>query len=102
MRPLFNQISKDTSIEGGFELLKELLDWSSTESSKDTLFCSIDVIDLYTMIPQVEGVLSLKKMIDYAKLKQVGGLKVETIVQMNTMSWKDWFLSRMTDVSVGI
>ena len=35
------------------------------------------------MVPQVEGVLSLKKMLDYFKLKQVGGLKVETIIRLS-------------------
>ena len=50
---------------------------------QETLFCTIDVADLYTMVPQVERVLSLKKMFDYFKLKHVGGLKVETIMRLS-------------------
>lgn len=47
------------------------------------MLCTIDVTDLYTMIPQVEGVLSLKKMLDYFHLKQVDSLKVETIIRLS-------------------
>ena len=49
---------------------------------KETLFCTMDVSDLYTMIPQIEGVLSLRKMMDVLKLKQIGGLKIEAIVKL--------------------
>ena len=49
----------------------------------ETILCTIDVKDLYTMVPQVEGVLSLRKMLDHLKLKQVGGLKVETIIRLS-------------------
>ena len=34
------------------------------------------------MIPQVEGVLALRKMLDYFQLKQIGGLKTETIIRL--------------------
>ncbi|CAF2184868.1 unnamed protein product [Rotaria magnacalcarata] len=59
------------------------LEWSTVNMCQDTLFCTIDVTDLYTMVPQVEGVLSLRKMLDQLKLKQVGKLKVETIIRLS-------------------
>ena len=93
LRPLFNQMSKETSIENGFELLKKLLAWSSTRLTKDTLFCSIDVTDLYTMIPQIKGVLSLKKMIDHLHLKQIGGLNVETIIRLSRFVMQNNYFS---------
>jgi hypothetical protein len=34
------------------------------------------------MIPQVEGALSLKKMLDYLKLKAIGKLKTEVIIRL--------------------
>ncbi|CAF4590783.1 unnamed protein product [Rotaria socialis] len=55
--------------------VKQLQQWSRNNFRQDTLFCTIDVSDLYTMVPQIEGVLSLKKMLDQLKLKQIGGLK---------------------------
>jgi hypothetical protein len=35
------------------------------------------------MIPQVECVLSLKKMLDYLKLEQSDDLKVETMIRLS-------------------
>ena len=51
LRPLFNKMSENTSIEGGFQLLQKLLHWSSSNMKIETIFCTIDVTDLYTMIP---------------------------------------------------
>ncbi|CAF3325443.1 unnamed protein product, partial [Rotaria sp. Silwood2] len=75
LRPLFNEMAKQTTIESGFALAAQLDRWSQRRLTKETLFCTIDVTDLYTMIPQIEGVLALKKMLDYLKMKQVQGLK---------------------------
>ena len=47
------------------------------------LLCTIDVEDLYTMIPQTEGVLAIKKMLDYLKIKRISGLKTETIIRLS-------------------
>ncbi|CAF2022579.1 unnamed protein product, partial [Rotaria magnacalcarata] len=58
-------------------------EWSTNNLRKETLLCTIDVVDLYTMIPQTEGVLAIKKMLDYLELKQIGGLKIETIIRLS-------------------
>ncbi|CAF0944026.1 unnamed protein product [Rotaria sordida] len=83
LRPLFDKMAQETTITSGFELVKKLNEWSTLNMNQNTIFCTIDVIDLYTMIPQVEGVLSLKKMLDYLKLKKVGGLRIETIIRLS-------------------
>ncbi|CAF1097599.1 unnamed protein product [Adineta ricciae] len=82
LRPLFNQMASTTTVTSGYELIQRLQIWSHTNLQRETILCTIDVIDLYTMIPQTEGVLALKKMLDYLKLKQVDGLKVETIIRL--------------------
>ncbi|CAF4356900.1 unnamed protein product, partial [Rotaria sordida] len=82
LRPLFDKMAAKTTINSGFELVKQLQQWSSINMRQETLFCTIDVMDLYTMVPQTEGVLSLKKMLDHLKLKQIGGLKIETISRL--------------------
>jgi hypothetical protein len=43
---------------------------------------TIDATDLYTMIPQVEAVLTLKNMLDHFNLKQINGLKTEAIIRL--------------------
>ncbi|CAF4161894.1 unnamed protein product, partial [Rotaria sordida] len=83
LRPLFDKMASETTVTSGFELVKQLQKWSKVNIRQETLFCTIDVADLYTMVPQTEGVLSLKKMLDHLKLKQVGGLKIETIIRLS-------------------
>ena len=93
LRPLFDQMAKQTTIESGFELVKKLNEWSPRRFNTETIFCTIDVTDLYTMIPQVEGVLSLKKMLDHLKLKQINGLNLETIIRLSRFVMKNNYFS---------
>ncbi|CAF4599972.1 unnamed protein product, partial [Rotaria socialis] len=73
--------------------VKQLQQWSTVNMCQDTIFCTIDVTDLYTMVPQIEGVLSLRKMLDQLKLKQVGKLKVETIIRLSRFVMKNNYFS---------
>ncbi len=82
LRPLFDKMASSTTIVSGFELIKHLQKWSITNMCQETILCTIDIVDLYTMIPQIEGVLALKKMLDYLQLKQIGGIKTETIIRL--------------------
>ncbi|CAF4118090.1 unnamed protein product, partial [Rotaria sordida] len=93
LRPLFDKMAQDTTIISGFELIKKLNEWSRLNMNENTIFCTIDVIDLYTMIPQVEGVLSLKNMLDYLKLKKVSGLKIETIIRLSRFVMQNNYFS---------
>ncbi|CAF4174744.1 unnamed protein product, partial [Rotaria sordida] len=83
LRPLFDKMASNTIVTSGFQLVKQLQEWSKNNMRQETLFCTVDVADLYTMVPQTEGVLSLKKMLDYLRLKQVGGFKIETIIRLS-------------------
>ncbi|CAF1530660.1 unnamed protein product [Adineta steineri] len=71
-----------TTLTSSFELLQKLEEWSTNNLKQETLLCTIDVVDLYTMIPQVGGVLSLKKMLDHLNLKQINSLKTEVIIRL--------------------
>jgi hypothetical protein len=82
LRPLFNKMAVDTTVTSGSEALKRLYIWSKKNLCSTTILCTIDVVDLYTMIPQTEGVLSIKKMMDYLEIKQIDGLKAETIIRL--------------------
>ncbi|CAF4103023.1 unnamed protein product [Rotaria sordida] len=93
LRPLFDKMAAKTTVNSGFELVKQLQQWSSINMRQETLFCTIDVMDLYTMVPQTEGVLSLKKMLDHLKLKQIGGLKIETIIRLSRFVMKNNYFS---------
>ena len=93
LRPLFDTMSVATTVTSGFELLKRLNEWATRKLKKETLLCTMDVVDLYTMIPQTEGVLSLKKMLDFLKIKQVGGLKVESIIRLSRFVMQNNYFS---------
>ncbi|CAF5224042.1 unnamed protein product, partial [Rotaria magnacalcarata] len=70
LRPIVSGLKTTTT--SGFEVMKQVYEWSTNNLRKETLLCTIDVVDLYTMIPQTEGVLAIKKMLDYLELKQIG------------------------------
>ena len=82
-----------TTIESGSELVTRLDQWIQNKLIKETLLCTIDVTDLYTMIPQVEGILALKKMLDYLKLKQIQGLRVEAIIRLSRFVMQNNYFS---------
>jgi hypothetical protein len=82
LRPLFDHMASKTTVTSGFDLVKHLKRWSIINMKQNTLLCTIDVSDLYIVIPQVEGVLSLKKMLDHLQLKQIKGLKTEAILRL--------------------
>ncbi len=59
-------------------------------------------------MPQIEGVLSLKKMLDHLDLKQVGGLRVETsirlarfVMQNNYFSYNNKFYHQVRGGAMG-
>ncbi|CAF1268739.1 unnamed protein product [Rotaria sordida] len=52
LRPLFDKMAHDTTVTSGLELIKKLQEWSRLNMNENTIFCTINVIDLYTMIPQ--------------------------------------------------
>ncbi|CAF5039469.1 unnamed protein product, partial [Rotaria sp. Silwood1] len=93
LRPLFDKMALKLTVTSGFELVKQLQNWSKDNMHQETLFCTIDVADLYTMVPQIEGILSLKKMLDHLKLKQVGGLKIETIIRLSRFVMQNNYFS---------
>jgi len=82
LRPLFNQMAIQTTVSSGVELIKLLDKWSQIQLKEETLLGTIDVVDLYTMIPQIEGVLALRKMFEHLKLKQINGIKIEIIIRL--------------------
>ena len=108
LRPLFDEMANESTVQSGFELVKQVNEWSTRHLREETLLCTIDVVDLYTMIPQVEGVLTLRKMLNRLNLKQVNGLNIETIVRLsrfvmrnNYFSYNDKFYHQIRGGAMG-
>jgi hypothetical protein len=53
LRPLFNKMANSTTVTSGFEALERLKKWSEKNLSSTTIFCTIDVVDLYTLKKKV-------------------------------------------------
>ncbi|CAF4252971.1 unnamed protein product, partial [Rotaria magnacalcarata] len=82
LAPLFDKMALNTTLSFGFGVIKNLYEWPAHNLRQETLLCTIDVVDLYTMIPKIEGVLAIRKMLDCLKIKPIGGLKIETIIRL--------------------
>ncbi|CAF4633461.1 unnamed protein product, partial [Rotaria sp. Silwood1] len=54
LRPLFNKMASNTTVTCGTEVIKQLHEWSKRNIRQETLICTMDVMDLYTIIPQTE------------------------------------------------
>ncbi|CAF2652357.1 unnamed protein product [Rotaria sp. Silwood2] len=83
LRPLFDKMASNTTVTSGTEIIKQLHEWSKRNMRQETLLRTMDVMDLYTMIPQTEGILSIRKMLDFLNIKQINGLKIETIIRLS-------------------
>lgn len=75
LRPLFDRLSYDTTIQNGVQLVKQIEKWSQDHLTSTTSFVTMDVTDLYTMIPQEGGVTAIKKLLEAYNLKQIDGVK---------------------------
>ncbi|CAF5021502.1 unnamed protein product, partial [Rotaria sp. Silwood1] len=82
LRPLFDRLASNTTILNGVQLIKRVERWSATYLTSATSFITMDVTDLYTMIPQEGGVTAIKRLIEASGLKQIDGVKKEIILAL--------------------
>ena len=82
LRPLFDKIAIDTTILNGVQLIKQVKTWSNQYLTSTTSFITIDVTDLYTMIPQEGGIKAIKNLMEISGLKQIDGVKREIILAL--------------------
>ncbi|CAF5032745.1 unnamed protein product, partial [Rotaria sp. Silwood1] len=75
-------MASNTTVTCVTEVVKQLHDWSKRNIRQETLICTMNFMDLYSMIPQTEGIMSIKKLLDYFKIKKIGNIKAETIIKL--------------------
>ena len=61
LRPIFDRLAYNTTIPNGVQLIKEIERWSADFLTPATSFITMDVTDLYTMIPQEGGVTAMRR-----------------------------------------
>ncbi|CAF4870281.1 unnamed protein product [Rotaria sp. Silwood1] len=82
LRPLFDRLASETAVLNGVQLIKQVEKWSDKYLTPATSFITMDVTDLYTMIPQEGGVTAIKRLIETSGLKQIDGVKKEIILAL--------------------
>lgn len=80
IRPLFDEHVQQTTIIDGMFIIRRLEKYVSLSLLKPTtLFCTFDITDLYTMLPQEEAIAILKKFLLSFGYKHVKGMTLDAI-----------------------
>lgn len=82
LRPLFDRLAAETTVANGTQLLRQTERWSAMYMTNATSFITMDVTDLYTMIPQEGGVRAIKKLLEACSLKTIDGVKKEIVLAL--------------------
>jgi hypothetical protein len=90
LRPIFNDKCKTTTIIDGAQLITELLKHTNKGLIKSTtLFCTFDIHNLYTMLPQDEALNILMELLHAHGYKKVKGINLDIIRKLASKVLKD-------------
>jgi len=83
IRPIFEENVEATTITDGVDLITRLEMYSAQRRLKaSTRFCTFDITDLYTMLPQKEALDALENFLKHFGYNQVAGIPIGTIRQL--------------------
>ncbi|CAF1496417.1 unnamed protein product, partial [Adineta steineri] len=83
IRPIFNDKAKLTTIIDGAYLIKQLQKYANDGHLKPTtLFCTFDINNLYTMLPQQQSLDILQEFLQTYKISHVRGIDIATIREL--------------------
>ncbi|CAM4851204.1 unnamed protein product, partial [Rotaria magnacalcarata] len=90
LRPVFDDKCKDTTIIDGASLITELSKYNKKGFLKSTtLFCTFDIRNLYTMLPQEEALDTLMTFLHAHGYRKVKGISIDTIKKLASIILKD-------------
>ncbi|CAF1530610.1 unnamed protein product, partial [Rotaria sordida] len=90
IRPIFDEKCASTTIIDGASLIKELLKYIKKGLVKPTtLFCTFDIRNLYTMLPQDEALDILVEFLQFYGYTKVKGINLETIRELAAIVLKE-------------
>jgi len=86
LRPLFDKHVRSTTIIDGVDLIRRLETYVENGYLKSTTqFCTFDITDLYTMLPQEESLnVLIEFLVEYGYHK-VKGVSIDTIRKLGRM-----------------
>ena len=80
IRPLFDTHARSTTILNGVDLVQRLEQYVADGYLKSsTLFCTFDITDLYTMLPQEESLDVLTRFLIEHGYRKVKGIPIDAI-----------------------
>ncbi|CAM4973834.1 unnamed protein product [Rotaria socialis] len=90
LRPIFHDKCKDTTIIDGASLITELSKYNKKGLLKPTiLFCTFDIRNLYTMLPQEESLDILMAFLHAHGYRKVKGISIDTIKKLASIILKE-------------
>ena len=90
IRSIFNQECAETIVVDGAHLIKKIRTYVDEGSLKpSTLFCTFDIHNLYTMLPQEEALNNLMEFLHEYGYKKVQGIVLNTIRQLAAIVVKE-------------
>jgi hypothetical protein len=89
IRPIYNENNKDYTIIDGTDFIKRLETYSHEgHLQPSTLFCTLDIDNLFTMLPQDESIEILGKFLRTYKGEYIKGISVTTIQKLTEIVLK--------------
>ncbi|CAF4204798.1 unnamed protein product, partial [Adineta steineri] len=109
LRPLFHDKCKDTTIIDGAHLINELNKYNNKGLLKSTtLFCTFDIHNLYTMLPQEESLAILVEFLNvhgYKKVKCIDPITLKElasiVLQENAFAYDKKIYKQTTGGAMG-
>ncbi|CAF4469899.1 unnamed protein product, partial [Rotaria sp. Silwood2] len=90
IRPIYDQYNKDNTIIDGVKLIKRLEKYAADGHLKpSTLFCTFDINNLYTMLPQDESIRILGDFLRHFVGERVKNISVATIQKLAEIVLKE-------------
>lgn len=86
IRPIFDKHARSTTIVDGADLVHRLEQYVANGRLKpSTLFCTFDITDLYTMLPQQESLNILCEFLTQHGYGKVNGISIDTIRKLASL-----------------
>ena len=83
LRPLFDLHVNDTRAVNGLDSIRRLQEYETNGRLKPTtIFCTFDITDLYTMLPQEESLEILKIFLIEHKIETGNKISIATIIEL--------------------
>ncbi|CAF5007261.1 unnamed protein product [Rotaria sp. Silwood1] len=80
IRPLFDKHARSTTIVDGTDLIRQLHQYVENDRLQpSTLFCTFDITDLYTMLPQEESLHVLCEFLIEHGYRKIQGIPIDAI-----------------------